>query len=447
MNPQQIYLWDQCSRKRILRLFTRQLTSLLLLVLSFTSLAQSPLGSLQNPTLEPLPYGKRVKLSSKFLSGEQLLDVYLPKDFEKDSNTTRYPLIVTLDGWVLSRTVSGIASHLMNTAALPNSVIIALHGDAFSMLPRAYVHSTDNWPAESSTGLVNIFRNNAPHAAEPFWQFLQHELIPFVEKNYRTNHFRTFVGMSPTAYMGIHTLLKGPDLFDAYIFIAAMDVLGLGYSQERDFVDEIVEAAAKGVLDNKFLYVASAEFEARREPLHYANQNKLIEGLSPFSDTVSFKAEHIDDFGHYPVAIPALTNAFNLIFPRQDFQQFQRFFSGSRNTMNALTAHYNKLSSRYGVNINVQTDLPRNPNSLRSIGQKFLNKREFEQAEQVFNLWISISDKNPHAYFWLSRVLADKGELQDAISKIELAIHLAAIYDPNSTQFFKDVLAQYRVKS
>lgn len=425
----------------------RTMLFILCLILSLDLRADVKPSNYQNVHHEQLPFGERIKFPSKFLNQAETFDVYLPKSFSTDSDTTQYPLIITMDGWALSQTVSGISSHLMNTAALPNSVVIALHTDVWSMLPSTYVHSTDNWPADPTSQLANAFKNNVHNAAEPFWQFLEKELLPFAEEHYRTNHFRTLVGMSPTAYMALHTMLEGPDLFNAYVLIAAIDILGLGYTKDKDFADEIIDAAKKGALNNKFLYVASAEFESRREPRHYDNAKKLDHGLSKHTDKLSFKVENIDNFGHYPVAIPAFTNALNLIFPRGDFQKFQAFDKAQGEIIPKIVKYYIGLSERYGVTINVPTDIARNPNSLRSIGYKLLKREDYIQAEQAFTLWVSISDKDPNAYFWLSRVLAAKGELEKAIINLEKAIYLSSELAQNNVDYFQTVLTQYKAQT
>lgn len=428
-------------------MFFKHILFFLCSIIPFELIADVNQANYEDVLHEQLPFGERITFPSTFLKQAETFDVYLPKSFSTDSDTTRYPLIITMDGWALSQTVSGISSHLMNTAALPNSVVIALHTDVWAMLPSTYVLSTDNWPADPKSRLANAFKNNADNAAEPFWQFLEKELLPFLEEHYRTNHFRTLVGMSPTAYMTLHTMLEGPDLFNAYILIAAIDILGLGYTKDKDFADEIIDAAKKGALNNKFLYVASAEFESRREPRHYDNAKKLNQGLSKHTDKLSFKVENIDNFGHYPVAIPAFTNALNLIFPRGDFQKFQAFDKAPGEIISKIVKYYTSLSERYGVTINVPTDIARNPNSLRSIGYKLLKREDYIQAEQAFSLWISISDKDPNAYFWLSRVLAAKGELEKAIINLEKAIYLSSGLAQNNVDYFQTVLTQYKAQT
>ena len=421
-----------------------------LIILFIWLLSFEAIAAKQNETdpnlVQALPYGQRIEMSSTFLPKKQLVDVYLPKDFELDSSHVEYPVIVTLDGWTLSQAVSGVSGHLMNTAALPKSIVVALHTNVWSMLPPLYVHSTDNWIADDKDGFVSAFKNNQSNAANAFWSFLENELFPLLEKNYRASDFRTLIGMSPTSILSLHTMLNKPDLFDAYVLIAATDVLGLGYDEQADFIDEIISASDAGKLEGKYLYVASAEFEARREPRHYQNVQKLIEGLAATKTKPTFEIEHIDHFGHYPVAIPALLNAFDLIFPRSEFQKYQQFLQAGGDVVNAIESHYHSMSKKYDSTIHLQTDLQRNPNSLRSLGYRLLRNGDHEQAEKAFRKWAEISDKNPSAFYWLARTSASIGDYEIAIKHLEKALSLSNKYTPETTSSLQATLEGYRAK-
>lgn len=393
---------------------------------------------------EPLPFGKRIVFSSTFLKSDEVIDIYLPNGFELDSTTTRYPVIVTMDGWTLSQSISGITAHLSNTAALPKSIVVSLNTDVWPLLPRSYVHSTDNWPYDETTGLVYAFQNNDANAAQPFWRFLRDELMPYLETHYRANQFRTFVGMSPTAYMGIHTMLNQPDLFDAYILMASTDLLGLGYTKQESLVDKVLATAKLGTLNNKYIYIASAAFEARREPRHLANAERLSKGLSAFATQITYNIEHIEHFGHYPVVIPAFTNAMNLVFPRQEHQQFKGMNLTDGQALTKIKAHYANLSRRYGVTISIPTNIKRNPNSLRSLGNRLMRLKDYEQAEAAFSLWSKIADKDPDAYYWLSQVASKKGERERALSHIKHAIELSKSGPLSARAQYEQALFQYQ---
>jgi hypothetical protein len=56
--------------------------------------------------------------------------------------------------------------------------------------------------------------------ADAFLRFLGEELIPFVEKNYRTRPYRILTGHSFGGLFAFHTLITKPKLFNAYIAIS-----------------------------------------------------------------------------------------------------------------------------------------------------------------------------------------------------------------------------------
>lgn len=404
------------------------------------------LSQADNISFQALTYGQRIEMSSAFLPNKQWVDVYLPKDFQLDASHVEYPVIVTLDGWTLSQAVSGVSGHLMNTAALPKSIVVALDTNVWPMLPQLFVHSTDNWIADDTDGFVSAFKNNQSDAANAFWSFLEKELFPLLEKNYRTSDFRTLIGMSPTSILALHTLLRGPDLFNAYVLIAATDILGLGYDDRLDFVDEIIFASEAGKLNGKYLYIASAELEARREPRHYQNVKKLVKGLALHKAKPIYKIEHIDHFGHYPVAIPALLNGLDLIFPRAEFQKYQQFLQVGGDVISAIESHYDAMSKKYGSAIYMQTDLQRNPNSLRSLGYRLLRRGDHQQAKKAFRRWSEISDKNPNAFYGLARVSASIGNYALAIKYLEQALVLSKLYKPDATASLQTAIKQYEAK-
>ncbi len=390
------------------------------------------------------PYGKRFELVSSQLGTSEKFDVYLPPNYHLDSTNVTYPLVLTLDGWTLSQSVSGVVGHLTNTAAFPKSVVVSLHTDIWPYLPNAYVHSTDNWPADEKDGFARAFKRNGENASEKFWRFLQEELLPHLESTYRINDFRTLIGMSPTAIMALHTMLQKADMFDAYVLLASTDVLGLGYNPQRDFVDEITHKVKRGQLDGKYLYVASAEFEARRENAHYKNVEKLNQNLKEYAQNFTLQAEHIDGYGHYPVAIPALLNAFDLIFPRAQFQKYVEYLNQGGNVIENLSQHYNDLSEQYGFTLHPQTAIQRNPNSLRAIGYRLMRIGELKQAKLAFEKWVTLSVKDPSAHFWLARVESQLENKKQAIESMNKALALAKQYTPDSVSAYKNALERLK---
>lgn len=392
-----------------------------------------------------VPYGQRLKIESKFLVNEQRVDIYLPNDYELDSNIIDYPVVVTLDGWTLSQAVSGVTGHLMNTAAFPKSIIVALHTEVWPLLPNAYVHNTDNWLPDTIDGYVSLLKKNKHNSAEDFWQFLELELFPLLKHKYRAGNFRSIIGMSPSAILALHTMLQQPDLFDAYILIAATDVFGLGYTYKRDFVEEVLLATKKGKLDKKYLYIASGEMEKERDIKHSENAVRLKSGLAKLNSDLRFEIEHIKSFEHYPVALPAMLSAFDMIFPRSSFQTFKRTLKQGGDVVGNIKRHYMALSKKYGTNLFPQTGLQRNANTLRSLGYHLMQQKNFEQAQKAFEHWVELADKDPEAYYWLARLHAAKKEYALAMKYQRSAIALTGKENSAKAGELERTLRRYRI--
>ena len=104
-------------------------------------------------TSQALPYGNQITIASKALQVDHRIDVYLPQNYDKHTSID-YPVIYTLDGWTLSQSVSGVVSHMGNTAAMPKAIVVALHTpNVWRYLPKLDVK-------DSGWGLSNTAYQN-----------------------------------------------------------------------------------------------------------------------------------------------------------------------------------------------------------------------------------------------------------------------------------------------
>ncbi len=57
--------------------------------------------------------------------------------------------------------------------------------------------------------------------ADQYLDFIREELIPHIDKNYRTENFRVLYGTSNTGFTTVYALFRNPDTADAYIAASA----------------------------------------------------------------------------------------------------------------------------------------------------------------------------------------------------------------------------------
>lgn len=390
----------------------------------FLTLSLAAEAALEVLKEQPVTQAQSLTFKSKLLTNPPKVDVYLPSDYHQTSEQVHYPLILTLDGWALSQTVSGVVSHLGNTASMPKAIVVAINSnDEYAWGPEIFV-SQSGWNDSKDTRLDGFSGGEA----NKYLTFLEQELLPLLDTRYRTNDFRILIGMSPSAAFALHTLWKAPNLFDAHFVFAASDVIGMGYTPDSTFIDKIATSLAKEPNRKGYLYVASAQREADKNPARQKNVDALIQALTPYTNrNFKLKAEHIPNFGHYPMALPGLLNALDLVFPREKFGMSGKFseFLKTDAPFENLIAYYETLSKNVGFKVYPNPDLRRNSASLRVAGYRLRNKGKYDEAEKVYRLWLEISPNSIKAKYGLGMVYAEKGVNHIAIQHFEDALQLA----------------------
>jgi predicted alpha/beta superfamily hydrolase len=137
--------------------------------------------------------GNYRKIYSDVLHEERILLISLPEDYGKSDKT--YPVLFKLDG--------------------DEENFLQAFSAAFYLFDM-----TENAPDPIIIGIENTDRNRdmlPDQKANYFIQFIHTELIPFIDRNYRTNGFRILCGQSLSSLFALYSFLEQPDIFDAYI--------------------------------------------------------------------------------------------------------------------------------------------------------------------------------------------------------------------------------------
>jgi predicted alpha/beta superfamily hydrolase len=113
---------------------------------------------------------------------------------------------------------------------------------------------------------------NSPFgAADKFLSFVERELIPFVEGNYRTSGYRTLSGNSRGGLFVLYSLMEKPDLFQAR-FCYSTPV----WRFDNLMVNKTAEFLGSSSGLNTFLYLSVGEKETEQM---IGGFNKMVEAL------------------------------------------------------------------------------------------------------------------------------------------------------------------------
>lgn len=161
---------------------------------------------------KPFVLGNTIELQSEVLSEQRVINIYLPEGYSPDSSAT-YPVIYLLDGAADEDFI-----HIVGLVQFANFPWV-------NTLPKSIVVGIANVDRQRDfTFPARIEANpkNFPTAggSAKFIAFLENELQPFMDRNYKTNSSRTLIGQSLGGLLATEILLKKPALFDQYIIVS-----------------------------------------------------------------------------------------------------------------------------------------------------------------------------------------------------------------------------------
>ena len=222
--------------------------------------------------------GVKDSIYSEILKENRNLIVSLPEDYQ--SSNKLYPTLFLLDG---------------NETSLLNTIVITRYLRAEIIIVAILNTDRDRDMMPLSTPTYKVDNPGAAH----FLSFLEKELIPHIDKEYRSNRQRTIRGTSLSGLFVMYAFLERPELFQNYIGNSA------GWYADMDpFFSDLADNAFKNKerFLGKKLFVANSlvdSFDPNKEVhlamLEFAEKVELELGAN-----FSFKYVTYDNYGHVP---------------------------------------------------------------------------------------------------------------------------------------------------
>ncbi len=156
--------------------------------------------------------GTSYEIQSTQLGEKRTVNIYLPDDYS-DSTNKKYDVIYLLDGGVdedyihFCGLVQFFSFPWVN--AIPQSIVVGIANtdrQRDMSFPTTAKMDKKKWP---TTG-----------GSAKFMDFLEKDLMPYMEKNYRTNSNKTIVGESLSGLFACEVLMKKPAMFNNYLIIS-----------------------------------------------------------------------------------------------------------------------------------------------------------------------------------------------------------------------------------
>lgn len=254
---------------------------------------------------------KAFNFQSEVLNLPLNIKVTLPIGYKAENIERKYPIVYLTDG-NLTGSMMGHSNIMqsfeyINPAPLPPVITVAMDfiTDDFQ--------DPDSTFEESIKLRANHFaptKINDPYfgeiggKADQFIEFLQTELIPFINSNYNVNtHDETFIGHSDGGLLSLYMLFSAPDSFDNYVAVSpsiAWDERVL-FNYEIDYSNQYNDM-------NKNLYLALAINEDNTGEM-FSDVKTMMETIKSRNySSLNIKMQVFEDENHASVVVPAFTN-------------------------------------------------------------------------------------------------------------------------------------------
>jgi uncharacterized protein len=160
----------------------------------------------------PFILGVVDQIQSRQLGETRILNIYLPEGYKK-SDTLHYPVVYLLDGSANEDFIHITGLYQFNSFSwvnrVPESIIVGIANidrRRDFTFPTMIKEDQEKYP---TTG-----------HSDKFMAFIEKELQPYIEANYKTNTSKTLIGESLGGLLATEILLKKPTLFNKYIIVS-----------------------------------------------------------------------------------------------------------------------------------------------------------------------------------------------------------------------------------
>lgn len=353
---------------------------------------------------EPVVVGERLSVRSEILGEERPVQVYLPPGYA--GSAARYPVVYVLDGEGRFVHTVGTVQTLVNAGHIPDLIVVGIVNTD---------RTRDLTPAWTRPDPVEYYAQAVQQGggADAFLRVLREELIPWVDRTYRTAPYRILIGHSFGGLFALHAFFQAPGVFGATVAVSPSVAWDDGLMVERS--SEFF-AAHPDLRARLFLTMADEgggmleNFKALEERLRYA---------AP--PGVEWEGRVLDGEDHSSVVVPSVHYALKAIYPRWPVPGFV-----AAQGLPAIDRHYATLAADYGYPVATPEGL------INNLGYQVLGRGEPAAAIELLSENVRRFPGSANVYDSLGEALEAAGRLAEAREQYARAVERGGeIGDPN----------------
>lgn len=345
----------------------------------------SPKLNFAQQQIDYISLGQTIEFNSKILNEKRDILIYTPTGYE-DSNR-KYPTLYITDGAENFFIATAIVNFLSRSGQIPQMIVVGI--------PNV------NRNRDLSPSVIQGTSN--PGGGDIFLTFFEDELIPYLDKTYRTINYRVLFGHSLGGMFANYAMFIRPELFNA--FITASPYL----YYDNEFV--IKEAALK--LGNLSNFDRQLFITLGNEPTYHASLNKYTSLLEDNTNNLRWDYQIFNDEDHGSIPIISLLKGLEFIY-----SDFQLSMETATQGLEAILDHYSQVKSKYDYTVDISEA------TFNTIGYTLLQNEEFDKAIEVFEYNVKLYPNSANVYDSLAEALEKTGRIKEAAANYKIAIDI-----------------------
>ena len=339
-------------------------------------------------------------IESEALGTNRELKIQLPRNYELNPDQF-FPLIVVFDGDYLFEVVAGNVEYISYWRDMPDAIVVGIN-QAKSRTEDTTLSVEDHFP----------YRSGAK-----FYEFIDSELIEFIESKYRCSDFRIAIGHGETAnYINYFFFQKSP-VFNGFV---ALSPSFAPFVQENLVRKLRIEQKKQVKL---FYYLSTASLDIKRNQKQATELNYKISTIE--NPSIFYEFDNFDGLSHYslvPRSIPnALDNIFSIFQPINRNEYEKNILTLESSPVDYLIEKYETIKELFGVEKQILI------NDFKAIAAAIEKNKQYDFYKDLGEIAREHHPDTVLGFYYLARFYEETGKPKKAMNAYRSSYTLGSI--------------------
>lgn len=339
-------------------------------------------------------------IDSEALGTTRELKIQLPRNYELNPDQS-YPLIVVFDGDYLFEVVTGNVEYNSYWRDMPDAIVVGIN-QANSRTEDTTLSVEDHLPYKSGA---------------KFYDFVESELIDFLEDKYRCSDFRIAIGHGETAnYINYFFFQKSP-VFNGFV---ALSPRLAPFMQDNLIRKMSFEQKKEAKL---FYYLSTASLDIKRNKKQAVELDSKISTIE--NSSIFYEFDNFEGLSHYslvPRSIPnALDNIFSVFQPIDRSEYETEILTLESSPVDYLIEKYDTIEQLFGVEKQILI------NDFKAIAAAIEKKNQYNFYKDLGDLAREYHPDTVLGFYYLARFYEETGKPKKAMNAYRSSYTLGSI--------------------